>query len=93
MQAQATITLPPELESELRTMVRQTVSEMLQQQSQAQKDAPDFMNLGQAADYIHLSRATLNKLIKRGDIHVTFIGAAKRISKQQLIKYMSDKAI
>lgn len=90
---QATITLPPELETTLRAMVRQTVAEMIQMQPKPQPNAPDFLNLGQAADFIHVSRNTLTKLINQGDVKVTFIGTAKRISKAQLIKFMTDKAI
>ncbi|MEE6714302.1 helix-turn-helix domain-containing protein [Schleiferilactobacillus harbinensis] len=90
MQLQVTTT--PEFEAQLQTMVRRTVAEMMQQ-PQAQQKAPDFLNLGQAADFIHLSRGTLNKLIKNGELKVTFIGSAKRISKAQLIQFMTDKAI
>jgi excisionase family DNA binding protein len=63
------------------------------QRPQAEQKGPDFLNLGQAADFIHLSRGTLNKLIKNGELKVTFIGSAKRISKAQLIQFMADKAI
>lgn len=90
MQLQVSTT--PEFEAQLRTMISQTVAEMLQR-PQAEQKVPDFLNLGQAADFIHLSRGTLNKLIKNGELKVTFIGSAKRISKAQLIQFMADKAI
>lgn len=90
MQLQVSTT--PEFEAQLRAMVSQTVAEMLQR-PQAEQKVPDFLNLGQAADFIHLSRGTLNKLIKNGELKVTFIGSAKRISKAQLIQFMADKAI
>lgn len=93
MQAQATITLPVELTDLIHSEVRQTVAEMLHAQPQRQDSAPDFLNLGQAAGFIGVSRGTLTKLIKRGDVRVTFIGDAKRISKAELISYMADNKI
>ncbi|MFD1483879.1 helix-turn-helix domain-containing protein [Lacticaseibacillus baoqingensis] len=93
MQAQATITLPAELTELIHSEVRQTVAEMMHAQPKAQTDAPDFLNLGQAADFLGISRGTLTKLINQGDVKVTFIGTAKRISKAQLIKFMASREV
>lgn len=89
---QAQLTLPPEFESQLKAMIRETVSEMIQNKPQ-QTASVDFLNLGQAANYIQVSRGTLNKMIKQGQIHVAFIGAAKRISKAELLNFMTQKSI
>lgn len=90
---QLEVSTTPQFESRLRLIVRQEVAEMMQQQPKQKEKVPSFLNLGESASFIHVSRGTLNKLIKQGDIQVTFIGSAKRISKDQLIEYMASKAI
>lgn len=92
MQAQATITLPSELTDLIHREVQKTVAQVLQEQDK-QQNAPDFLNLGQAADFIQVSRGTLTKLIKLGKIKVIFIGTAKRISKAELNRFMMSKEI
>lgn len=91
---QAQIVLPSEFDADLKETIRQIVIEVMQEtKQQPQTSKTEFFNLGQAADFIHVSRGTLNKLIKQGDIKVTFVESAKRISRKQLTDYMDSKAI
>lgn len=94
MKAQATITLPPEITELIQSSVKQTVSEMLGGQHGQMQKVPEWLNLGQSAKLLSISRGTLNKMIKRGDIHVVYLNSGtKRISKKSLLEYMAQKSI
>lgn len=92
MQVQANLTMTPELKSELRDMVREEVAGMIQDQPVTPK-VPEYLNLGESAAFLNISRGTLTKLINAGDLKLVMIGRAKRLAKSQLVKYMADKAI
>ena len=83
----------PEFENKLRSLVRQTVAEMMPQQQTIQPQIPEFLNLGEACKLLSVSRGTLDKLIKRGEIKVTHVNTAKRISKKQLIEFMASREV
>ena len=68
---QLQISTTPEFENKLRSLVRQTVAEMMPQQQTIQPQIPEFLNLGEACKLLSVSRGTLDKLIKRGEIKVT----------------------
>lgn len=89
----AEIVFSEELKSNIRSIVRQTVAEMMPQQQTIQPQIPDFLNLGESCKFLHVSRGTLDKLIKRGEIKVTHVNTAKRISKKQLIEFMVSKEV
>lgn len=89
----AEIVFSEELKSNIRSLVRQTVAEMMPQQQTIQPQIPEFLNLGEACKFLHVSRGTLDKLIKRGEIKVTHVNTAKRISKKQLIEFMASKEV
>lgn len=89
----AEIVFSEELKSNIRSIVRQTVAEMMPQQQTIQPQIPEFLNLGEACKFLHVSRGTLDKLIKRGEIKVTHVNTAKRISKKQLIEFMVSKEV
>lgn len=88
---QLQISTTPEFENKLRSIVRQTVAEMMPQQQTIQPQIPEFLNLGEACKLLSVSRGTLDKLIKRGEIKVTHVNTAKRISKKQLIEFMASR--
>ncbi|MDE3316790.1 helix-turn-helix domain-containing protein [Lacticaseibacillus rhamnosus] len=90
---QLQISTTPEFENKLRSIVRQTVAEMIPQQQTIQPQIPEFLNLGEACKLLSVSRGTLDKLIKRGEIKVTHVNTAKRISKKQLIDFMASKEV
>lgn len=90
---QLQISTTPEFENKLRSLVRQTVVEMMPQQQTIQPQIPEFLNLGEACKLLSVSRGTLDKLIKRGEIKVTHVNTAKRISKKQLIEFMVSKEV
>ncbi|MFD1429571.1 helix-turn-helix domain-containing protein [Lacticaseibacillus mingshuiensis] len=92
MQVQANLTMTPELKSELRNMVHEEVAGMIQSQ-QATPRVPDYLNLGDSANYLNVSRGTLAKYIKEGMIHVNLIGTAKRIKRVDLEKFMESKTV
>lgn len=89
----AEIVFSEELKSNIRSIVRQTVAEMMPQQQTIQPQIPEFLNLGESCKLLHVSRGTLDKLIKRGEIKVTHVNTAKRISKKQLIEFMASKEV
>lgn len=89
----AEIVFSEEFKSNIRSIVRQTVAEMMPQQQTIQPQIPEFLNLGEACKFLHVSRGTLDKLIKRGEIKVTHVNTAKRISKKQLIEFMASKEV
>ncbi|EKQ22698.1 helix-turn-helix domain-containing protein [Lacticaseibacillus paracasei] len=90
---QLQISTTPEFENKLRSLVRQTVAEMMPQQQTIQPQIPEFLNLGEACKLLSVSRGTLDKLIKRGEIKVTHVNTAKRISKKQLIEFMASRKV
>lgn len=90
---QLQISTTPEFENKLRSIVRQTVAEMMPQQHTMQPQIPEFLNLGEACKLLSVSRGTLDKLIKRGEIKVTHVNTAKRISKKQLIEFMASREV
>ena len=90
---QLQISTTPEFENKLRLLVRQTVAEMMPQQQAIQPQIPEFLNLGEACKLLSVSRGTLDKLIKRGEIKVTHVNTAKRISKKQLIEFMASREV
>lgn len=90
---QLQISTTSEFENKLRSIVRQTVAEMIPQQQIIQPQIPEFLNLGEACKLLSVSRGTLDKLIKRGEIKVTHVNTAKRISKKQLIEFMASKEV
>ncbi|MDK8384566.1 helix-turn-helix domain-containing protein [Lacticaseibacillus rhamnosus] len=90
---QLQISTTPEFENKLRSIVRQTVAEMMPQQQTIQPQVPEFLNLGEACKLLSVSRGTLDKLIKRGEIKVTHVNTAKRISKKQLIEFMASREV
>ncbi|MEN2662420.1 helix-turn-helix domain-containing protein [Lacticaseibacillus paracasei] len=90
---QLQIITTPEFENKLRSIVRQTVAEMIPQQQTIQPQIPEFLNLGEACKLLSVSRGTLDKLIKRGEIKVTHVNTAKRISKKQLIEFMASREV
>ncbi|CAD7483790.1 helix-turn-helix domain-containing protein [Lacticaseibacillus paracasei] len=89
----AEIVFSEEFKSNIRSIVRQTVAEMMPQQQTIQPQIPEFLNLGEACKLLSVSRGTLDKLIKRGEIKVTHVNTAKRISKKQLIEFMASKEV
>lgn len=90
---QLQISTTSEFENKLRSLVRQTVAEMMPQQQTIQPQIPEFLNLGEACKLLSVSRGTLDKLIKRGEIKVTHVNTAKRISKKQLIEFMASREV
>lgn len=90
---QLQISTTPEFENKLRSLVRQTVTELMPQQQTIQPQIPEFLNLGEACKLLSVSRGTLDKLIKRGEIKVTHVNTAKRISKKQLIEFMASREV
>ena len=90
---QLQISTTPEFENKLRSLVRQTVAEMMPQQQTIQPQIPEFLNLGEACKLLSVSLGTLDKLIKRGEIKVTHVNTAKRISKKQLIEFMASREV
>ncbi|EPC11882.1 helix-turn-helix domain-containing protein [Lacticaseibacillus paracasei] len=90
---QLQISTTSEFENKLRSLVRQTVAEMMPQQQTIQPQIPEFLNLGEACKLLSVSRGTLDKLIKRGEIKVTHVNTAKRISKEQLIEFMASREV
>ncbi|KMO48518.1 helix-turn-helix domain-containing protein [Lacticaseibacillus rhamnosus] len=90
---QLQISTTSEFENKLRSLVRQTMAEMMPQQQTIQPQIPEFLNLGEACKLLSISRGTLDKLIKRGEIKVTHVNTAKRISKKQLIEFMASKEV
>lgn len=92
MQVNAVLTMTPELKSELRNMVHAEVADMIQGQPATAK-VPEYLNLGDSAAFLNISRGTLTKLIKSGDLKLVMIGRAKRLAKSQLVRYMANKAV
>ena len=90
---QLQISTTSEFENKLRSLVRQTMAEMMPQQQTIQPQIPEFLNLGEACKLLSISRGTLDKLIKRGEIKVTHVNTAKRISKKQLIEFMASREV
>lgn len=92
MQLQANLTMTPELEKELRNMIHDEVAGMIQPETQTTK-IPEYMNLGESAAFLNISRGTLTKLINKGAIKLVPFGRAKRISKKRLIEFMASREV
>lgn len=89
----AEIVFSEEFKSNIRSIVRQTVAEMMPQQQTIQPQIPEYLNLGESAAFLNISRGTLTKLINKGAIKLVPFGRAKRISKKQLIEFMASKEV
>ncbi|WP_125762272.1 excisionase family DNA-binding protein [Companilactobacillus hulinensis] len=86
------VNVPDTLDQHIQDLVQQTVTEMLKDVQHGSK-YNDYLNLGQAANYLSISRGTLNKVIEQYNIPVTMIGNATRIKKTDLDTYMKKQAI
>lgn len=62
-------------------------------QAGEQQNYGPYLQLGEAAQYVGISRASLNKLISEGLPVVQVTGSIQRISKQTLDKFLKDKEI
>lgn len=52
-----------------------------------------YLQLGEAAQYVGISRASLNKLISEGLSVIQVTGSIQRISKQTLDQFLKSKEI
>jgi len=86
------VNVPDELDEHIQELVKQTVAKLLKD-TQHSNSFADYLNLGEAADYLSISRGTLTKVIKEDGLPVTYIGRSSRIKKSDLDKYMTEKAI
>lgn len=92
MQVQANLTMTPELKSELRNMVHEEIASTIQGKMVTTK-IPEYLNLGESAAFLNISRGTLTKIINKGAIKLVPFGRAKRISKKQLIEFMASREV
>lgn len=53
--------------------------------------AHDILTIDQAAEYLQLSRATIYRLIKNGEIPVKRIGERYRFSRRKLLGWIEGK--
>lgn len=89
---QLKVNVSDELDEHIQEVVKQTVNSLLKDMQHSNNYA-DYLNLGEAANYLTISRGTLTKVIEQSNIPITYIGRSARIKKTDLDTYMKKQAI
>ena len=76
--------------AELKPIIEDVVLEII---NSKEKDEvkEKWLNLGEAAEYIGVSRNTLKKFINQGDIELYVLNGIKRVSQLELNTFIKDK--
>lgn len=82
----AEIVFSEEFKSNIRSIVRQTMAEMMPQQ----QPVPKKLNIGQAAVYAGVARNTLLSWTRKG-LPMQVVGGVKRISTADIDDYMNNR--
>jgi len=87
--AELKIPLPDSIQDELKTMIRNAAIQAINEATQRETKAKDFMNLKEACEYIGVSFATLSNYRKLG-LRVSVIQGRSIISKQEIIRFLES---
>ncbi|MEK5078037.1 helix-turn-helix domain-containing protein [Solibacillus sp. FSL W7-1436] len=79
--------------SEVKQDLVDLVEKMIVVTLQKEKKEKEWMNLGEAANYLGVSRNTLNKLIANQDIELYAVEGIKRVSRTQIDEFLKSKII
>lgn len=82
----AEIVFSEEFKSNIQSIVRQTMAEMMPQQ----QPVPKKLNIGQAAVYAGVARNTLLSWTRKG-LPMQVVGGVKRISTADIDDYMNNR--
>jgi excisionase family DNA binding protein len=82
-----------EFDAAVRLIAHQEAVKTVEEMQKRSNVSTGYLNLGESAKYIHVSRNSLKKLIENGDIKVTWIGGAQRIGKNSLDRYMDNHEV
>jgi len=83
------VNVPDELDEHIQELVKQTVAKLLKD-TQHSNSFADYLNLGEAADYLSISRGTLTKVIKEDGLPEHVLSTA---SKQDYISSSSKSRV
>jgi excisionase family DNA binding protein len=86
------VELPTEFNEELRKMMFDTALEAFQKAGEG-KALPEFMKLGEACEYLSVSRVTMDRLIRNHGLKASVIGGITRVSKRDVIEFMKAHQI
>lgn len=87
MQAQATFTLAPEFDDQLNAKVWEAITGAAERWAK-RTEFPDYMDKGQACEYLNVSRGTLEMFIKAG-LPYTQIRQTVRLKKSDIDDFMA----
>lgn len=86
------VELPAEFNDELRKLMLDTAFEAFKKAGEA-KSLPEFMKLGEACEYLSVSRVTLDRLIRNHGLKASVIDGITRVSKHDVIEFMKEHQI
>ncbi|MCI1633704.1 MAG: helix-turn-helix domain-containing protein [Liquorilactobacillus nagelii] len=90
MQANFNLELPKEFEKQIQQSVINVVTNTIGSLKTDSK-YPEYMDKGQCAAYLNLSRSTFDKWLKTENIPVVVIKGAYRFKKSEIDKFMLAK--
>lgn len=88
---QMQVNMPKELEESFKDQLKEIAIETIRDFGVSQQ-LPEFMDLGQTAAYLNVSRGTLTKFIKSG-LKITIVGQTKRIKRTDADHFMEQNKI
>ena len=86
------LSLPEGELAKIKVAMLESATDAFKQASKQHNYGP-YLSLGEAAQYVGISRASLTKLISEGLSVIQVTGSIQRISKQTLDKFLKDKEI
>jgi DNA binding domain, excisionase family len=84
--------LPADFNEAIRKLMFTTAVEAYKKAGES-KTLPEYMKLGEACEYLSVSRVTLDKLIKTHGLKATMIDGITRVRKQDIIEFMEAHSI
>lgn len=87
----AEIKLSPELTNALKAAITEAAESIAKESAEESKKWPDYLNKGQAAEYLGVSRNTFQQWITSKTVPYKKIGSIYRFSRSDLDKFMMSK--
>lgn len=86
--AELKMSLSHDFEESLREDVRGALDQLFDEIRQSSA-YPEYMSVGQSAEYVNVSRSTIDKWIKKRGLPTINVGGTTRIKRIELDEYLS----
>jgi excisionase family DNA binding protein len=84
------VILTPDLEKKLRNYFYQVAKESIEQVRVETSLSKEIFRLGEACEYLSVSRSTLKKFIREKGLKVSIIGDCQFIRKEELARFIKE---